>query len=135
MKKTLKPLLAVLAGAVLAIGSAGCSGSADSGEGNETGPITNPALPPEIAETTQLQDETFLLVGDQELVINVDDPASWTGETSDPSVAEFEPGSDDGSVSYNPGFTPKSPGTTAASLTSPGGDVYEFTIVVEESAE
>lgn len=135
MKRTLKPLLAVFAGAMLAIGSVGCSSSADTGEGNETGPITDPVLPPEIAESTQLEGEEFVLVGDQELVINVDDPASWTGETSDPSVAEFQAGSDDGSATYNPGFTPKSPGTTAASITSPGGETYEFTIVVAESTE
>ena len=135
MKKTLKPLLAVLAGVTLAIGSAGCARNVDSTEGDETGPATDPIIPPAIAETTQLEGEEFVLVGDQELVINADDPANWTGETSDPSVAEFQPGVQDSDASFNPGFTPMGPGTTAASITSPGGDKYEFTITVKESSK
>ena len=87
-------------------------------------------LPPQIVDPEELQGASFEVTAEQPLVINADDPAEWTGTTTDTTVAVFVPGSDDGTTVFNPGFEAVGPGETVASVTSPDGDTYDFTITV-----
>ncbi|OLT54885.1 hypothetical protein BJF89_01230 [Corynebacterium sp. CNJ-954] len=68
------------------------------------------------------------------LVINVaSNPASWTeGSTADDTIARFTPGRDDGSATFNPGFTPLNLGGTTATIKDPDtGKEITFDIIVE----
>lgn len=90
------------------------------------------ALPPVIAEVSELDGATFEISESQPLVVNAPDPVDWTGVSDDPEVAEFVPGKEeDGGATYNPGFEAKGPGETAATMTSPAGETYDFTLVVK----
>ncbi|WP_420098581.1 hypothetical protein [Corynebacterium sp.] len=68
------------------------------------------------------------------LVINVpNNPDSWTrGSTADDTIARFTPGRDDGSATFNPGFTPLNLGGTTAAIKDPDtGENITFDIIVE----
>lgn len=111
---------------LLSIGLGGCSA------GEVDGEDATEALPPVIAEVSELEGATFEINERQPLVVNAPDPVEWTGESDDPAVAEFVPGwEEDGGATYNPGFKAKAPGETGATMTSPEGDSYAFTIVVK----
>ncbi len=110
--------------ALLGLSLSSCGGDAES---NADSPQ---ALPPVIAEVGELDGSTFEINAAQPLVVNAPDPTEWTGEASDPAVAEFVPGKDDGSALFNPGFEAKGSGSTDATMTAPDGTVYAFTIVV-----
>lgn len=45
------------------------------------------------------------------------DPSMWTGESSDPSVAEFTPGGVSGEATFNPGVQTVAAGETTITLT------------------
>lgn len=124
-KRTLKSALALAASGLMALSLVGCSSgsSDDKTDGNEV-------LPPQIVAPAELEGESFTITPEQPLVINADEPEKWTGETSDPGVAVFIPGSDDGTTVFNPGFEAVAPGETDATFTSPEGESYSFTIEV-----
>lgn len=109
---------AVLATSLSACGSAG--GPSDSDE----------ALPPLIVTPAELEGGSFQITEQQPLVINAEDTTEWTGQVSDGEVAEFIPGTDEDGMQTNPGFAAKKTGETEASVTSPTGEVYEFSLVV-----
>ncbi len=121
-KSTLSKIAVGLTAIALALSMSACSSVAkDSAQ---------EALPPVIAAQTELEGQTFEINDKQSLVINVDDTEGWIGEVADPNVAEFIPGGHRGAAEFNPGFAAVGEGTTTASVTSPNGETYEFTIVV-----
>lgn len=120
-----KRVTGIFAAALLAGSVAACSG----GEQKESEADTE-ALPPVIAEVSDLDGATFEINDEQPLVVNAPDPTEWDGSTEDPAVAEFFPGEDDGSALFNPGFEARGSGSTGASMTSPDGETYDFTIMV-----
>ncbi len=91
-------------------------------------------ITPVTMSANDLQGATVDLKVGQVLNINTGDLAfdSYTAEVSDPSVAEFVQGHDDGSATFNPGFTAKAEGTTDVTMTNEQGGIQplEFTITV-----
>lgn len=68
---------------------------------------------------------TVDLVGDDEHF------TAWSAELSDPEIAEFVPGKDDGSAQFNPGLTALAEGDTEVTLTNDeSGEKVEFTLEV-----
>ena len=113
-------LLAVALVASAALALAGCA------PGNVIAPVTMSA--------NDLQGATVDLKVGQVLNIDTGDLAidSYTAEVSDAAVAEFVQGRDDGSATFNPGFTAKAEGTTDVTMTNEQGGIQplEFTITV-----
>ena len=83
-----------------------------------------------IVTVEELDGATFEVTSAQPLVLNAEDPGSWTGDTADPGVAKFVPGGDEGDATYNPSFVAVGAGSTAATLTGPDGAPHDFTIDV-----
>ncbi len=90
-------------------------------------PVT--LTPEELAESSPITIAMY-----KPLVINVpNNPDSWTrGSTADDTIARFTPGRDDGSATFNPGFTPLNLGGTTAAIKDPDtGENITFDIIVE----
>lgn len=132
-----KKVSLVLAGLFLGaacFSAAGCgtqSGTQSQETASEAGQREGVAEPI-LVTPAELDGATFTLTHEQDLVVTVpSDPAGWAGEVKQIDVAEFLAGNDNGGAKMNPGFEAVAPGTTKATLTSPDGQVYEFTLVVE----
>lgn len=125
MKRMRTSILAAVGAAVLALGLGAC---AQGTGGGQVAPVT--------VEVNDLQGSTVEVGMYQVLNINTGDlPVdSYTAEIADPSIAEFVQGRDDGSATYNPGFTPKKVGQTTITMTNEDGGIQpvEFTLVVTE---
>ena len=95
-----------------------------------------PVIAPVTMDAGDLQGTTVELVVGQVLNINTGDLAvdSYEAEVSEPSVAEFVQGREDGDAIYNPGFTAKAEGTADVTMTNEQGGIQplEFTIVVSK---
>jgi hypothetical protein len=82
----------------------------------------------------ELQGANVDLKVGQVLNINTESLAvdSYEAEVSDPSIAEFVQGREDGDATYNPGFTAKAQGSTDVTMTNEQGGIQplEFTITV-----
>lgn len=117
-------MLAAAAAATLALGLTACAAP------------NGPVIAPVTVEAGDLQGTTVDLVVGQVLNINTGslDVDSYTAEVADPSIAEFTQGRDDGSATFNPGFTAKKVGETDVTLTNEQGGIQpvEFTIKVTE---
>lgn len=115
-----------LAAAALLVVSACSSGSPDSSSSAE-------ALPPVIVEIDSLDGTTVEVPMGGAIDITGDDETftDWTADISDPAIAEFTPGKDDGSAQFNPGITPLAEGTTDVTMTnSATDDTVDFTVTV-----
>ena len=114
--------LAVVAAtaSVLLVGIAGCSAA--------------PVVAPIVVDAGDLQGTTVEVPLNSTLVINTGDLAvdSYTAEIADPSIVSFVQGREDGSATFNPGFTPKAVGDTEVTLTNEAGGIQalSFTITV-----
>jgi len=123
--------LPVLAAAVFAatLVLAGCA--AGSGEGVQT-----PVIAPVTMDAGDLQGADVDLKVGQVLNINTGDldVESYSGEVSDPSVAEFTPGRKDDSAEFNPGVKALAPGETEVVLSNSDGGIQDvtFTVTVTE---
>lgn len=95
---------------------------------------TNPVIAPVTKSANDLQGATVELVVGQVLNINTGDLAvdSYTAEISDSSIVEFVQGREDGSATFNPGFTALKVGETDVTMTNEQGGIQplEFTITV-----
>lgn len=100
------------------------------------GGMNNPVQAPVTMDVNDLQGATVDLKVGQVLNINTGDLAvdSYTAEVSDPSIAEFTQGREDGSATFNPGFTAKAEGSTEVTMTNEQGGIQplEFTIKVSK---
>ncbi len=88
---------------------------------------------PVIVAVTDLAEGDVRITTDRPLVVKVPDaPERWTvGDVDDETVAAFIPGHEDGSGTFNPGFTARGVGGTTARITDPGtGEVITFTLIV-----
>ncbi|GGR38160.1 hypothetical protein GCM10010196_35110 [Agromyces mediolanus] len=126
---------ALLAAAALAATLAGCAAGGGTATPSASPPASSGAsvLPPVIVDLGAVDGTevevpvggTVDLVGDDEHFL------AWTAELSDPEVAEFVPGKDDGSAQFNPGLTALAEGDTEVTLTNDeSGEKLEFTLVV-----
>lgn len=82
-------------------------------------PILDPVPAPVTVEWNELVGQTVDVPLDSLLNINVGefDVTSVTAVIDDPDIAEFVPGSDDGSAQFNPGVRPLAVGQTSVTLT------------------
>ncbi|MCM3658349.1 hypothetical protein M3147_13925 [Agromyces mediolanus] len=125
---------ALLAAAALAAALSGCAaGSTEAPSQSPTASDGASVLPPVIVDLGAVDGTTVEvpvggtvdLVGDDEHFL------AWTAELSDPEVAEFVPGADDGSAQFNPGLTALAEGDTEVALTNDeSGQQVEFTVEV-----
>ena len=121
MRMSIRRLLAVAATAsVLVAGLASCAAT--------------PVVTPVVVNSGDIQGSVVEVPLNSTLVINTGDLAvdSYTAEIADPSIAEFVQGKDDGSATFNPGFTPKKVGETEVTLSNENGGIQnvEFTLKV-----
>ena len=118
----IRPLLAV---AALVLALAGCAGAIP------------PVVAPVVVNVGDIQGTTVEVPLGSTLVLNTGDLAvdSYSAEVADPSVAEFVAGRDDGSATFNPGFTPKKVGETEVTLSNENGGIQnvEFTLEVTQA--
>ena len=95
-----------------------------------------PVIAPVTTSANDLQGATVELVVGQVLNINTGDLAvdSYTAEIADPSILEFVQGREDGSATFNPGFTALKVGETEVTMTNEQGGIQplEFTVKVSE---
>ncbi|UOE43540.1 hypothetical protein [Agromyces larvae] len=124
---------------VAAIGVAGAlafSGCA-AGAGDETAePTDGDVLPPIMVQLDEVDGTTVEVPLDNVIVLQGDDETytAWEADIADESVAEFTPGRDDGSASFDPGITPLKVGSTEVTLdNSETGDSVTFTVDVVEA--
>lgn len=107
----------------------GCSSGSSSGDGTQV-------IAPVVMDVNDLEGETVDLVVGQALDITTGSLAvdSYSGEVADTAVAEFVPGREDGSATYNPGVTAVGPGTTQVTLSNSDGGIQDvvFTVDVTE---
>lgn len=135
-------------GGVLALGLtlASCSGETiDISEPDST--VTQPSAAPEttspgqdgagkfapviINPATITEGQTVEVMKGNGIDLTVDgDPSMWTGESSDPSVAEFSPGGVSGEATFNPGIQTVAAGETTITLTD-GSSGKTITFVVK----
>lgn len=124
-------LLGAAAAAVLALTLSACAGSG-------TAPADDPTnvIAPVTMDANDLQGATVELVVGQVLNIKTGDLAvdSYTGEVSDPAVAEFVQGREDGSASFNPGVKALAEGSTEVEMTNAQGGIQPLQFTVEVSA-
>ena len=119
--------LRVLAAAIVvsaAVGLSACS------------PATTPVIAPVTMEADDLQGASVDLVVGQVLNINTGDLAvdSYTAEIGDEAILEFVQGREDGSATFNPGFTALKASETDVTMTNAQGGIQplEFTVKVSE---
>lgn len=65
-----------------------------------------------------------------QVVLVVNDAENWSVEIADPSLLEFIPGGDQGTYEIYPGLTALAEGKTTVTAISPGGDRFEFTVLI-----
>jgi len=120
--------LALVAG--VALTASACSAPAEDTETSETSQV----IAPIIVDAADLNGQTLKVGIDNVIVINTADVTGWTAEFSDPSIAEFVPGSIEGDSAdplvENPGITPLAIGETEVTMTSTDGVTATFTVVV-----
>jgi hypothetical protein len=125
---------------VAVVALAAC-GDNDSGESTDTSAAASTAaptsssgggsqaLPPVMVPTDGLDGSTVQVPLSNTLVIQAAEPTAWTGTVADAGIAEFVPGSDDGSAVFNPGVRPKAVGSTQVTITD-GTTTITFTVEV-----
>lgn len=94
-----------------------------------------PVIAPVTMDANDLQGATVDLVVGQVLNINTGDLAvdSYTGEVADTSVAEFVPGREDGTATFNPGVKALAEGSTEVVLANSNGGIQNLTFTVDVS--
>lgn len=125
--------VAVAAGLALASAAvlSGCSSTPTPSPTDSV--IGGDVLPPIIESVNDLQGATVELPLNTVLSIDTESLAvdSYTAEVADPAVVEFVQGRDDGSATFNPGFTPLEEGTTEVTLTNAQGGIQPLTFTIE----
>ncbi|WP_147305803.1 hypothetical protein [Subtercola boreus] len=105
----------------------------DQGRSNGNGNAGAGVIAPVIADLSSIDGSTVTVPLDNVVVLESGDVkvTVWTGSVSDPQVAEFVAGMDDGSATFNPGIQPLAVGGTSVSVTdSDTGEVLTFDLEV-----
>lgn len=113
--------LAALALASLAVISLAACSDNDSDGGSSTPTSAaggSQALPPVIVSTDGLEGTTVQVPLTNTIVINANDPTTWSGTVADTTVANFVPGHNDSSATFNPAIKPLKAGTTSVTITN-----------------
>ncbi|MEJ3405236.1 hypothetical protein WDJ51_10865 [Rathayibacter sp. YIM 133350] len=128
MRVRMRRAVSVVAITVAALTATACSSPSSS---------DSSALPPVMADISEVNGTTVELPLDQTLVITGDDQTytTWDADISDPDIVTFTKGRDDGSAQFNPGFEPKTQGQTEVTMNnSESGDSVTFTVKVTPGA-
>ncbi|MDF2444671.1 MAG: hypothetical protein JWR01_2874 [Subtercola sp.] len=105
----------------------------DQGNGGGSGDGGQAVIAPVIADLASIDGSTVTVPLNNVVVLESGDVkvTVWTGSVSDPKVAEFVAGKDDGSATFNPGIQPLAVGGTSVSVTdSDTGEVLTFDLEV-----
>ncbi len=96
---------------------------------------SQPVIAPVTRDVGDLQGETVELAVGQVLNIDTGDLAvdSYSGVVSDPSVARFTAGREEGGTTYNPGVEGLAEGTTKVVLSNEDGGIQDVSFTVEVS--
>ena len=97
-----------------------------------TGTVGN-VLPPVIADLTTIDGTTVevRVGGVIDLTGDTKTFTDWTADITDPKIAEFTPGRNEGGASFNPGIKGLAAGTTAVKMTnSTTATSVSFTVTV-----
>ena len=121
------PVLATLA---LVVALAGCASPSPEASGGSSGDSEVPS-PVIVALDESLDGTTVSVPLDSAVDLTADEPEAWTGTVTDESIAEFIPGGDEGSATFNPGLKPLATGTTEVQLTDGASDIT-FTLEVTD---
>ncbi|MGM7680204.1 hypothetical protein [Microbacterium sp. A94] len=110
---------------------AGCA-SSDNGavDGGETG---THVIAPVMADINEIDGTTVQVAEGNVIDLTGDDEtfADWSAKLSDPAIAKFTPGGDNGDFTTNPGIEGLSVGETDVTLdNSSSGDSVTFTVEV-----
>ena len=123
--------------AVTALAVASCLGVVvacdDDGTTATTAATAGDVLPPVIADLGAIEGTTVEVRVGGTIDLTGDDETftGWTAAIADPAIAEFTPGREDGSASFNPGITGLAPGSTEVTLTNATTDTsVTFTVEV-----
>lgn len=120
---------AVIGVSVLVVGLSACgsdggsSGTPDSTQGSSQ------VIGPVIADVSEVGGTTVQVSLTRLLVINADNPTTWSATVDDPSIVAFEAGKSEGGAEFNPGFTPLKVGSTMVTMTD-GSTTATFTVEV-----
>lgn len=123
-KHFLTPLLLV---GVATLGMVSCSSDDESSV--TTTLDSTQLIAPVIVDITAVDGADVEVTQDRVLVLNADEPATWTATVADPSVLSFVAGRTDDTADYNPGFSTLSVGTTEVTMTD-GTTTIRFTVTV-----
>jgi hypothetical protein len=112
-------LAAAAAASVLLVGVAGCAAS--------------PVVTPVVVNAGDIQGSVVTVPLNSTLVINTGDlPVdSYTATIADESIASFVQGKDDGSASFNPGFSPKKVGETEITMKNAQGGIQALVFTLK----
>ncbi len=126
---TARRLIVTFAATLAVVGLAACSDN-DSDSGTSTpGGGSSQALPPVIVGTDGLEGTTVQVPLTNTIVINAQNPTNWSGTVSDTTIAQFVPGHDDGSATFNPAIKPLKAGTVNVTITD-GTTTINFVVQV-----
>lgn len=116
-----RPVVALVFAASL-VALAGCAAS-------------DPVIAPVTRDVGDLQGATVELEVGQVLDIDTGDLAvdSYSGDVSDPSVAEFVEGREEGGTTFDPGVEGLAEGKTEVVLSNEDGGIQDVTFTVEVS--
>jgi hypothetical protein len=134
-RPTRRTLAAALVALSCSVGILGACGDDDDSSATTTAPATggSSVLPPVIEDINSIDGTTVDLKagGTIDLTGDTTTYTDWTGEVSDPKVAQFVPGRDEGGASFNPGVKALAAGTAEVKLTnSTSNETATFTVNV-----
>jgi hypothetical protein len=111
---------------------AGCSDGGGAADGEETG---THVIAPVVVDINEIDGTTVQVAEGNVIDLTGDDETftDWDAKVSDPAIAEFTPGGDNGDFTTNPGIEGLSVGETDVTLdNSSSGDSVTFTVEVTE---
>ena len=132
---TRRSLAAALVALSCSVGVLTACGDDDDSTATTTAPASggSSVLPPIIADLNSIDGTTVEVPAGGNIDLTGDSTTytDWTGEISDPKVAEFIPGKDEGGASFNPGIKALEPGEAEVTMTnSTSNKTVTFTVKV-----
>lgn len=132
LKKTSVRIAGVALVAAAALGATACS--AQSSDSSSSDSPSSQVIAPVIVNVTDLQGKTIEVGLNNMVDIVADDVTAWSGEVTDPLIAEFIAGTSEGdsedALKTNPGLKPLAAGETTVTMTSTDGTTVTFTLKV-----
>ncbi len=121
-------MIRIVAIAALALGLTACAQAAPEPE-----PISTPVIAPVTISANDLQGSSVDLVPGQSLNIDTGDleVTSYRGEVADTEIAQFVPGREDDSATFNPGVVALAVGSTEVRMSNTDGGIQDLVFTVQ----